>query len=616
MNKFYLTLALSLSLVPGALAEQPDIIYVDGKPVYIGGLEPAADTQKKTDAAKAEAARTNIPGDIYRGTVLGTQTPTNRGEVFGSKTAEYRGTVLGEKANAGQGVPGDIYRGEVFGQTQKKYESDTLGTRAPAKTKYVYDTSLVRAIKTGDADRVRTLIYANVDVNERNYAGITPLTVAAEKGNMDIIKLLVEEGGASVKLPSSYGVTPLIAASAAGQNEAADYLLKNGADPAAKDDLGKTALLHAMSASDRRLTETLVKLNNRAVNVPDNLGNTPLIYAAQKGGVDNIRILLKYKADPDYQNPATGFSALEAAAAAGQEAAAQLLVRSGADVNLKDNEGRTALFYAAENGQTALIRQLLRMNADINVIDANGKNIFIAAGEGQSIPAMELLSRDHFSVNSADAKGKTAMMYTTAKGTQALQWLIDNGADLNLQDQNGNTALMHAIKNLNQKAALVLVKSDVDLTAVNKEGKDAFALAADLMPNSPVMTVLQVKKQTVLQKQLQARAAQQALANEEQAKLRAQAAAVAEEKLAEVQALQAQLEEQEAQVKALTEQQAAQKREELRAQVEREMAQKDAELAALEKQLAEAKAKREAEIQAQVDAKLKALDNQPSVLAE
>ena len=198
---------------------------------------------------------------------------------------------------------------------------------------------------------------------------------------------------------------------------------------------------------------------------------------------------------------------------------------------------------------------------------------------------------------------------------------------MNLQDNNGNTALMHAIKNLNEKGALILVKNDVDLTAVNKEGKDVFALAADLMPQSPVMTVLQVKKQTVLQDQLRARAAAQALVQEEQEKLRAEMEAVAEEKLDEIRLLEAQLAEEEALVKQLQEEELNKKREEVRAQVEQELTETDEELAALQKQLEQAKAKREAEIEAQVNERMQALDPaaqsadqtdslQPSVLAE
>ncbi len=625
MNKIYCTLALTLLLAPSAVAagQEPDIIYVDGKPVYIGGLEPAADTQVKKTSVEEEIARTNVPGDIYRGTVLGAQTPTNKEDFFGRKEETYRGKVLGDHTTPSteyeKRVP-EVYRGKVFGEEQKKYEGDTLQNRDLAKTKFVYDTSLVRAIKSGDADRVRTLIYANVNVNERNYAGITPLTVAAEKGNLNIVKMLVEEGGAAVNLASSYGVTPLIAAAAAGQREVADYLIKNGANPAAKDDLGKTALLHAMAVNDRRLTETLVKLNNRAINLPDNMGNSPLIYAAQKGSLDNIRILLKYKVNPDYQNPSNGLSALAAAAAAGQEKAAQLLVRNGADINLKDHEGRTALFYAAENGQTALMRQLLRLGADVNIVDANGKNIFIAAAQAQSVPSLEMLSKEHFSINETDSKGKSALMYATAKDIQGVEWFIEKGADLNLQDQSGNTALMYAIKNLNSKAALLLLQQNVDLTAVNKEGQDAFALAAERMPNSAVMKVLQIKKHTVLQEQLKARAAQQALAQEEQARLAEEQARLAQEAQAaqeqkrqeireQVEQEMQQQDEELLQLQTQLDEAKAQRKAQIQAQVEQEMLQKDEKLLQLQKQLDEAKAQREAQIQAQVDARYQAAQN-------
>ena len=198
MNKIHLSMILGLLAVPCAFAAGPDIIYVDGKPVYIGGLEePAADAKKKSLTAQEEAARSNIPGDIYRGTVLGHP----QRDSYGKEKQLYRGTILGENQkkadpknnpSLGQQVPGDIYRGTIFGQEKKKYDGDTLGKRELAKTKFVYDTSLVRAIKSSDADRVRTLIYANVDVNERNFAGITPLTIASEKGNLRIIQLLIE----------------------------------------------------------------------------------------------------------------------------------------------------------------------------------------------------------------------------------------------------------------------------------------------------------------------------------------------------------------------------------------------------------------------------------------
>ena len=163
---------------------------------------------------------------------------------------------------------------------------------------------------------------------------------------------------------------------------------------------------------------------------------------------------------------------------------------------------------------------------------------------------------------------------------------------------------MHAIKNQNDKAALLLVKQDVDLSAHNNNAQDAFTLAAVFMPNSPVMKVLEVKKSTVLQQQLAARAAAQELANQEQETLRAQAKAVADEKLAEIKELEAQLHEEEALVQQLQKEQAQAQVAQIRQQVEAEMQEQDEELAALQKQLDEAKARKEAKIQAKVNEKL------------
>ena len=175
---------------------------------------------------------------------------------------------LAAQAAEQQAVNNDgVYRGTVFGAQQQSYSGNTLGT-APsntAKTKYVYDTSLIRAIKLNDDDRVRTLIYANVDVNERNYANITPLTLAAEKGNLTIVKYLVE-AGANVNEASPYGVTPLVAASAAGNRDVVDYLLSQGANAAVKDETGKTPLAYAAHFDDTKMISALASTTPAAVN--------------------------------------------------------------------------------------------------------------------------------------------------------------------------------------------------------------------------------------------------------------------------------------------------------------------------------------------------------------
>lgn len=537
----------------------------------------------------------------------------------------YEGVVLGERtprsatdaiAEQATQVPGDIYRGTLFGAEQKKYEGDTLGNRPRATTKYVYDTSLVRAVKISDVDRVRTLMYANVNVNEKNYAGITPLTIAAEKGNMEIIKMIVEDGKAVVNDPSSYGVTPLIAAAAAGNDKVVEYLIAQGADVTAKDDLGKTALIYTIGFDNPKLISSLIKLDNKAVNLPDNSGNTPLIYAAQKGLVNNMKLLLANGAKVDYRNPATGLCALSAAAAEDQSAAIRLLARTGkADVNLPDLSGRTPIFYAVEQNKADALRTLISLGADVNAQDNNGVTPLMRASAKNRQDCVEiLLKQKNINADLKDFQGRTAITYSVyAEEVAPAQALLKAGADINTRDSASNTPLMGAVKAKNDRMALFLIQQGADLTAANASGENAFTLTEEYLPQSMTANVLGVKKAEAYQQALQIQA----------------------QKLADVRTLEQQLAEEEALVQRLKDEQEAQARAEaeaqaasLRAQIEQEyqakvaeQMQNDPELVRLQQQLEAAKAQKEAALQEEIDrqvaAKLgKDVPAAPSVLAE
>ncbi|KAH6883536.1 ankyrin repeat-containing domain protein, partial [Thelonectria olida] len=55
------------------------------------------------------------------------------------------------------------------------------------------------------------------------------------------------------------------------------------------------------------------------------------------------------------------------AAANEREAIIQLLLKNGADINMKDEKGRTPISYAAENGREAIAQLLLKNGADIDM---------------------------------------------------------------------------------------------------------------------------------------------------------------------------------------------------------------------------------------------------------
>lgn len=508
----------------------------------------------------------------------------------------YEGLVLGESAprsatdaiseQAAQ-TPGDIYRGTVFGAEQKTYKGDILGDRPRATTKNVYDTSLIRAIKANDADSVRMLTAAHVGVNERNYAGITPLTVAAEKGNMEIIKLLVNNG-ANVNDKSSYGFTPLIAAASAGNNEVIDYLLAHGADTTAKDDLGKTAIIYASNINNAKSVLSLSKKDKYSVNLPDNSGNTPLIYAAQHGYVNHINTLLANGANPDYRNPETGISALSIAAAAGNSNMIRALGKNGkANLNISDLQGRTPIFYAIEQDKMDGVRALIILGADINVQDFEGETPLMLALKKKNIDCANLLLKQkNINVNLKDNAGNTAANYAAKLASIApAQKLVAANVDLSVADSDGNTPLMNAVIAKQDRTALLFVQNNAPLTPINNNGENVFNLVDKYLPDSMTANVLSVKRTLAYQTALQDEAAKLAQVRELEQTLAAQEAQLAELKA-----------EKEAEEKAAFEA----KKEEVRSKLEQDYQtelESDPELARLQKQLAAAKARKEAALQ-------------------
>lgn len=60
---------------------------------------------------------------------------------------------------------------------------------------YPSTDALLTAIDAGDVPAIQSLIAKGVDVNAANEQGISPMMVAALKGNTEIAKLLIGAGG-------------------------------------------------------------------------------------------------------------------------------------------------------------------------------------------------------------------------------------------------------------------------------------------------------------------------------------------------------------------------------------------------------------------------------------
>ena len=109
-----------------------------------------------------------------------------------------------------------------------------------AKNGYGY-TALIDASKNGDLEKVKLLIEngANIEVKDNN--GDTALILASYYRYLEIIQYLVEKG-ANINATNDNGWTSLMYASKYGELETIKYLLENGADVNIKNKNGNAAL--------------------------------------------------------------------------------------------------------------------------------------------------------------------------------------------------------------------------------------------------------------------------------------------------------------------------------------------------------------------------------------
>jgi len=183
---------------------------------------------------------------------------------------------------------------------------------------------LFEAIRTGDAEKVRSLCAANAAlVNARNARGQSAVLMACYTGRKEIRDMLVENGAmlelpeaaaagnlarlkemvaANPELAKSYspdGFPVLALAAAFGHEQVAQYLRGQGADinAIATNGTAYTALTGAVASGQASIAEWLAE-NGADVNYRYGKGHSPLLEAAANGRLDMVKILVAHGADP------------------------------------------------------------------------------------------------------------------------------------------------------------------------------------------------------------------------------------------------------------------------------------------------------------------------------
>ena len=267
-----------------------------------------------------------------------------------------------------------------------------------------YDRAMVLAIKENNLKLMDLLLKAGADINKPCLANQTPLSAAILHSNsgpeiLKMIKLLIKRGAdIDQKIFFDEGAfsNVLNLAISMDRPDIVKILLNAGADPNFLDYSGKSSIMFSILTSNKILR--LLLSNGGNPNLKDNNGRTPLMLAAIDGDSEDgvIKSLLEFGADP----------------------------------NIQDEKGYTALMWTI-NGQDRIpdfsISALIRTGA----IRAKGVRLWLA-----------------LSIFYAFSRRETQL--------QIVKFLINNGADLNIRDHKGMTALSHALMNFDNEIAEIL----------------------------------------------------------------------------------------------------------------------------------------------------------------
>src|SRR5208337_1704122 len=202
----------------------------------------------------------------------------------------------------------------------------------PASSETLVDVRLCDEIVTGNLPEVKSLLDKGVDPDiKKCLNGTTPLMVAASFNRTEILKVLIAQGAGVNDIDKS-GSTALMLAADKGNVESVNILLDKGAYMNSRDNADRTVLIRALDVPEKQL--------------------------------DRAHRADKAKAGPELR---------------GRLAVARLLIEKGADINRKDNAGRTALSIAVYYGRAELAKMLVNRGASVSSSNNNGSTVLMAA---------------------------------------------------------------------------------------------------------------------------------------------------------------------------------------------------------------------------------------------
>lgn len=290
---------------------------------------------------------------------------------------------------------------------------------------------LIKAIRQGSPEMVKALLEGGVNPNGQPEGHVSPLMVAAKKGDMRLVTILLKVGAdpnyrLNLKANHKWCCSAVDVALAAKHQDVVSLLERNGAQPSPQK-------VRYLKAKIERVP-------------PDH----PLLTAAKAGNHGKVKQLLEGGHSPNSQDP-DGLTPLYLAADKGHLRIARLLLDKGALIDRAPPGLGTPLVAAAISNEVErpeLVRMLIEKGAYVNAKGVLAQTALHGEAEEPHVGNMRLLIEKGANVNAVTSLYRRSPIFTaiSPKGAEAVTLLIENGASLTVTDTHGLTPLAYARK--------------------------------------------------------------------------------------------------------------------------------------------------------------------------
>jgi ankyrin repeat protein len=377
----------------------------------------------------------------------------------------------------------------------------------------------------------------NIDVNFKDKD--TGNTLLHESGGLsyNFVEFLIDNR-ADINTQNNEMNTPLHAYISDSSFAVISLLITKGANCNLANNQKQTVLDLAIQQEDYKLLEYIKKHCNINIDINKYIKTDQQVFNYAKHAMDTGNITLLEPLIPlKATNNSTGNSLLHEIKHTTENsknfiAIINLLLEKSNDINSQNNNGDTPLHFHLKRGSASIIiNKLIGEVENINLINHKGETVLDLAFQAkdyaffdalvdckakfnstlQNIDIFSYVERLCFNdssermapflisslkdnLNIQQMETGNTLLHAAKTSYIIVKSIISNGADINIQNNEGNTPLHLRILQGNLFLAEYLIENHADFNLANKDGKTALDLATELKHNRILIAINKANK--------------------------------------------------------------------------------------------------------------------------